>query len=122
MTKYFIISLILIATILAFDGINDVVIADRDAVYPILNMELVEIPSEGTIAWIKGDAEIKKKGKKEYSKIRIETVVGEGDILWLKKDSEVKITFEDGSYILNEPPSTDIYITFRIKNNDNKTN
>ena len=108
-----------VVSILACNGNNNVVITDRDVVHPILKMEVVEIPSEGTVTRISDDAEIKKKGKNEYNKIRIETIVNEDDIIWIKNDSEVKISFGDGSNILNEPSAKDIFITFYLKSVDN---
>ncbi len=95
------------------------IMTGRDVINPILNMEVVEIPSEGTVTWVSGDAEIKKNGNNEYSKIVNETVVSENDIIWLKKDSEVRLSFKDGSYLLNEPPARDVFITFDLKNYDN---
>ena len=119
MNKFTYILLISIISILACSGNDNVVITDRDVIHPILNMEVVKVPSEGTVIELSDDADIKKKGKNEYSKIMLETIVSEDDIIWLKKGSEVKISFEDGSYILNEPPAKDLFITFDLINSDN---
>ncbi|MCX5880588.1 MAG: hypothetical protein NTU74_01880 [Deltaproteobacteria bacterium] len=85
-------------------------------VHPILHMEVVEIPSEGKVFWVQGDAEIKKKEVNEYRKIEIGTIVGEDDILRLKGGCITRIEFGDGSQIINELQDKDSYITFEFVN------
>ncbi|MBI5589477.1 MAG: hypothetical protein HY881_03230 [Deltaproteobacteria bacterium] len=88
-------------------------------VHPILRMEVVEIPSEGKVCWLQGDAEIKKKEINKYRKIEIGTIVGEDDILRLKRGCVTRIEFGDGSQIINEPQDKDIYITFEFVKTNN---
>jgi len=36
------------------------------------------------------------------------------DILWIKKDATIEIVFKNGTYVVNEPVSEDIFFTFEI--------
>jgi hypothetical protein len=92
---------------------------ETSVVQPILRMEVVEIPSEGKVCWLQGDAEIKKKEINEYREIEIGTIVGEDDILRLKGGCITRIEFGDGSQIINEPQGKDIYITFEFVKTNN---
>ena len=85
------------------------------AEHPILNMEVVEIPSQGKVILIDGDAEILKKERSTgYQLVEIGTILGEADILWMKPGCIAKIEFEDGSYILNEKIEKEVFITFEF--------
>ena len=89
-------------------------VQSHQAISPILNLEVVNIPSKGKVVSVTGDAELKKDNINEYKKVIVGTTVNENDILWLKKESTVKIEFTDGSYILNEKHEKDIFITFEV--------
>ena len=78
-------------------------------------MEVVEIPSQGKVILIDGDAEILKKERSTgYQLVEIGTILGEADILWMKPGCIAKIEFEDGSYILNEKIEKEVFITFEF--------
>lgn len=114
MKKYLVIPCILIISILAYAEEGKITIYDDNTVHPILNMEVVEIPAEGKVTEIIGDAGLKKNGMNEYTKIEIGSAIGEDDILWIEKDATIKILFDDGSYILNEPQDKDVFVTFEL--------
>ncbi|MEW6585489.1 MAG: hypothetical protein AB1442_07720 [Nitrospirota bacterium] len=85
------------------------------AVRPILNMEVVEIPSAGKVAYLEGDVEILKKERiTGYEKVAVGTIAGEDDILWMKPGCRLKIEFEDGSYISNEKQGKEVFATFKF--------
>jgi len=87
------------------------------AVPPIMNMEVVEIPSAGMVVSIEGDAEILKKEKTSgYQRVEIGTIASDSDILRLKPGCIAKIEFKDGSYILNKKQEEDVFITFELRN------
>jgi hypothetical protein len=82
------------------------------ATHPILNMDVIEIPSTGKIIWIDGEAEIKKAELDAYERVVFGTKVNENDILWLKKNTVVEIQFEDGSRLVNKPVREENFCTF----------
>ncbi|MEW6585491.1 MAG: hypothetical protein AB1442_07730 [Nitrospirota bacterium] len=80
-----------------------------------MNMEVVEIPSAGKVAFLEGDAEIlKKESITGYQKVAVGTIAGEDDILWMKPRCRLKIIFKDGSYILNEKQEKEVFVTFEF--------
>jgi len=83
-------------------------------------MEVVQIPSPGKVYWLEGDADIKKDNADHYTRVTLNTVINENDILWLKKGALVTITFDNGSYIKNDPLSKDAFFTFEIVLTNNK--
>lgn len=118
MKNYINILLLLLVSIIACAGKDYVVVTGDGLIHPMLKMEVVEIPSKGTVICINGEAEIKKDGTNEYVPVEMDTSINENDIVWLKKKAEVKIVFKDGSFILNEPQAKDVFITFNMANTD----
>ena len=114
MKTHFYILLLLIATICSCITDDHVV---KDVVNPVLIMEVIEIPSTGTVTRINGEAKIKKNGINEYVPVVIDSSVNENDIVWLKKDTVIRIGFKDGSYVSNDPQSNDVFITFSLLKN-----
>lgn len=93
---------------------------------PIVNMEVFEIPSQGKVVFINGEAEILKKERAVgYQEVVIGTILSEADILRMKRGCIAKIEFEDGSCILNEKQKKEVFITFefvktkRVQKNNN---
>jgi hypothetical protein len=85
-------------------------------VHPILIMDVIDIPSTGTIMRIDGEAEIKKAELKAYERIVIGMKVNEHDILRLKKDTVLEIQFEDGLRLVNKPVQEETFFTFEHLN------
>ncbi len=72
MKNYINILLFLSVSIIACAGKDYVVVTGDGLIHPILKMEVVDIPSTGTVTCINGDAEIKKDGINEYVPIEVD--------------------------------------------------
>ena len=88
---------------------------EANGTHPILIMEIIEIPSTGTIIQIDGESEIKKAEWNAFKRVVLGTKVNEDDILCLKKETVVDIQFEDGSHVVNKPLREETFITFKRK-------
>ena len=82
--------------------------------YPILKMELIEMPSPGKVEWVNGQALLKKKESHGYISVYLGLEINTDDILWLKNGATIEISFKDGTYVANEPVFEDTFFTFEI--------
>ena len=83
-------------------------------------MEVIDIPSNGIVYQVEGNAVIKKLSSAGYSDVMIDIVIENGDILLIKAGSIVGIKFAGNTYIENEPQNCDKFITFDANSSQKK--
>ena len=112
MIKHILIAIMLLTLNLACAKNDRIIVESKDRLHPVLNMEVIDIPSSGKVYLVEGNAVIKKLTSAGYFDIVIDSLVENGDMLWIKAGSIVGIKFDDNTYILNEPQNGDKFITF----------
>lgn len=117
MMRIFLILAILTASMMACSRGDRVSMGSE---HPILQMEVVGIPSTGNVSQIDGYAEILLKGAKQYQKLRIHDTVNEADIIFIKKESKVNVNFSNGTLIINQAQTKDTFVTFEFLRPSNK--
>lgn len=110
--KHFLLTIILLPLILACSKDNRIIVESKDRIHPVLNMEVIDIPSNGKVYLVEGNAVIKKPSSAGYSDVMIDTLIENGDILWIKAGSIVGIKFAGNTYIKNESQNCDKFVTF----------
>ena len=83
-----------------------------ETTHPLMKIEAISVPSEGTVISVSGPVFIKERQSSAYVPISPDRAINPGDVIELRKGSSLGVRFVNGSTVVMEAGSADRWVMF----------